>query len=283
MEASQETPQYTANGLCMAAYTGDLTTVQKSIDAGVNPNEFNEISMPAITCAACYNHLGIAEYLLAHGADVNNYTVGRLSALKSAAKPKYTEMVKLLLQYGADPNYEKDGQVALTLACDGATEDHKELIETLLKVTDKKYYHKAYESCHVESLRQLIKNYAPEMEFSDPKSGFGGETYKKNLIYNTPPKHKKYMQLWLLLSMYECLETNPNRLFPAVLYKTSMTDCSEIYKEDCDQEMEGPYIDEFCAGICNFVFEKMPPLKEVCKDIYEQVKDNKEVDVTAYI
>ena len=283
MSEVQETPQYTANGLCMAAYTGDLITVQKSIDAGVNPNEYNEQSMPAITCAACYNYLDIAEYLLTHGADVNNYTNNRLSALKSAAKSKYTEMIKLLLKHGADPDYEKDGNVALTIACDGATEEHKELIETLLKVTDKKYYQKAYENCHLESLRQFIKDNAPDMKFNEPINGFGGENYKQDELYNTPPKHKKYMQLWLLLSVYECLETNPNQVFPAVMYKTSMMVNKEIYKEDCDQNMEGPYIDDFCAGICNWVFEKMPSYKELCKDIYEQVKDNQDVDVTNYI
>ena len=281
--SSNSEPQLTYMDLVSAASMGNLERVNQAIEAEVDLNAYHPGSLPALICAACNNNLKIADTLLVNGADVNVATADRKTALKTAAMYKHTDMVKLLLQYGADPNYEKNGQVALTIACDNSTEQDAELIEILMKVTDRKYYQKAYECCHVESLRKLIKSLAPDMAFTEPEDGFGGETYKKNQLYETPPKHKLYLQLWSILTMYEAMETNPNRTFPAVLYKTAMMQMPEIYQEDCEQNSPGPEIDDFGAGICNWVFDKVPLFKELCPDIYAQVKDNHEVDVEAYI
>ena len=211
--------QLTVNGLVNYAGSGKLDEIKQVVESGINPDEYPSGSMPAITAAACYNHYEIAEYLLSKGANPNNYTPDRLSALKSAAKQKNLAMVTLLLNNGAEPDYDRNGNVALTLACDGAEEKDVELIEVLLKVTDKKYYQRAYDCSHNETVRNLIKSHWPENTFTEPVDGFGGTTYKQNQQYNTPPKHIVAAQMWHLLSILELQSTDPNRTFQYTLHR----------------------------------------------------------------
>jgi ankyrin repeat protein len=181
----------TPHGLVNATHSNNLNQVKRIIESGVSVNDYTGNTMPALTCACCNGNVEMVEYLLSQGANPNNYTEKRISPLKSIANsssPHSFTIVKLLLDAGADPNYEKTGNVALTLACDVSND--VDLIRLLLHVTDEKYYQKAYEYSQTEEIRNLFKEVcsvkAPNMILIDPANGFGGPQYKMKVHYDTP-------------------------------------------------------------------------------------------------
>jgi ankyrin repeat protein len=271
--------QVTTPGLLHYAAFGKLSELKQVVESGINPDEYPANNLPAIIGAVSNNHYDVAEYLLSQGANPNNYTLDRLSALKSAAKKKNLAMVRLLLNNGADPDYEKNGEVALTLACDCAGEEDIELVELLLKVTDKKYYQKAYEYSHNETIRELTKSHWPENVFTEPVDGFGGPTYKQDMQYNTPPKHRVAAQMWYLLSILELQSSDPNKTFQYVLYKMSITNHKPFYQDDCDQSAK-LYLDLWLAIKFQYIFDNSEQLKEEYKELYaivlESIKEDDE-------
>jgi hypothetical protein len=153
--------------------------------------------------------------LLEHGADPNVYTFDRLSALKTAATMMSDEFMLLLLEHGADPNYEKDDQVALTLAMDPYIlgyhlKDFKLPIKSilaLLPMTDPKYYQMAYTYAFDLEIRQAIREHVfqnhPKIILTDPVDGFGGPNYRKHLLDMQPPTGKMCKAVWDLIIYLE--------------------------------------------------------------------------------
>ena len=179
---SDEKEVYRGRDLVDAAYRGNFEKVKALIEIhGVDPNEWENTSMPALIadCARDgHGPVNVLEYLLSKGADPNLYTAEKdgLSALKSAAKYKHYDKVRLLLEHGADPNYERGGEVALTIAVD--TEYHEEdsdqeefmnddfaqikpLLDLLVPVTDPRYYQKTYTYLVDQRLRDHLVKLTP--------------------------------------------------------------------------------------------------------------------------
>ena len=179
----------------------------------------------------------IVEYLLNKGANPNLYTNDNLSALKSAAKHKSSKIVQSLLKAGAEPNYEKNGDIALTLACDD-NENDVELVRLLLPVSDKSFYQKAYEYSTSQEIRDLIKAHAPEMQFTEPADGFGGPNYRTRVHYETPPDDPLLAKIWKLLNLYVDLYlkhpgSDPNDIYEQAYPSTSMCDDpKQFYRGD---------------------------------------------------
>jgi len=222
----------TAHALVNAAHSSKLDQVKRIIESGINPDDYTGNSMPALVCASANGNYEIVEYLLSKKAHPNNYTEDKISALKSAADIGNLKIVELLLKAGADPNYERNGNVALTLACDSVSgnETNRELIELLLPITDQKYYQRAYEYCTDIKIRDLIKQHSPNIKFIEPNE-FGGPKYKQKIHYETPPKDPIIRQCWELLGIYIETCKDPNRVFEMILTRCSLSDSNsnELY------------------------------------------------------
>lgn len=214
----------------------------------MDPNEcWFTGSFPLLMACCCdTRNYEMIEYLLAHGANPNQNAKyvrsggmeSRLSPLKTAASVRDLALVKLLLKYGADPNYENlAGHPALYIAIDGneGSENEIEIVKTLLHVTDKKYYQKAYECSSHPTIRNIIKEVYPEA--TEPADGFGGVEYKKKIKYNTPPTNPLLRQVWELLGINfdKNFIKDPNRVLWHGLLKDSIIDCQH------DEE----YVNEF--------------------------------------
>lgn len=217
----------TAHYMVNAASSGDLNVVKKIVESGIHPDDYKNNSMPAIVAATCRGKYSIVEYLLSQGANPNNYTNDKVSALKSAALYKHSDIIKLLIQHNADPNYERNGDVALTIAIDQAEEKDLELIKFLFPITDKQYYQKCYEYASNETIRKFIVDSCPDIQFVDPKEGFGGPNYKKEVKYNTPPTCKIRRQIWDLISLCSLFECDPNKLVGPIMYKMDIAGSTE--------------------------------------------------------
>ncbi len=109
--------------LWMAAGAGDMTKVEKLLDAGVNPNCGQGRPLSSAAFGASQKTLEVMELLLEKGADPNlPDDMGRTPLMKLAMQPPYgkgvvEEMIRLLLKTGADVNIRsKDGKTALQLA-----------------------------------------------------------------------------------------------------------------------------------------------------------------------
>jgi ankyrin repeat protein len=105
-----QTPQTSENAeaLAAAARKGDLATVTKLLDDGVDVNSKFRYGTTALSFAADHGHLEVVKVLLARGADVNVtdtfYKATPLTWAVSPAltrKPEHAEIVGLLLKHGA--------------------------------------------------------------------------------------------------------------------------------------------------------------------------------------
>ena len=89
----------------LAAYIGDSARVKTFIEEGVAVNEKEAGAGTALHCAAAGGQKGVAEFLLAHGADVNVRSNDGMTPLQSAVYcSDDEETVKLLIANGADIN-----------------------------------------------------------------------------------------------------------------------------------------------------------------------------------
>lgn len=99
--------------LSRAAGDGDLDTVKRCVEAGVNLDatpirEGGALSgYPALTCAAMFGREEVVRYLLDHGANPN--LRGMSNPLIVACWRKHFGVAKLLLERGADPNARGEG------------------------------------------------------------------------------------------------------------------------------------------------------------------------------
>ncbi|MBI3912462.1 MAG: ankyrin repeat domain-containing protein [Armatimonadetes bacterium] len=121
------------DALISAAWTGDITTVQRLLGQGADPNArhpwFERGASPLwrrerpdgyftpLTLAARSGHTPIIQVLLEHGAGVNARGLWRRTALMEAVLGGHVDTVEALLDHGADVN-ARDlwGSTALTHA-----------------------------------------------------------------------------------------------------------------------------------------------------------------------
>jgi uncharacterized protein len=88
-------------------YYNDVTALRAVLEAGLDLTGLD--LGRELGHAAFFGHWKVADFLLAHGADVNwkepdTAETPLHSALCKAGRPHYANMVKLLLDAGADPN-----------------------------------------------------------------------------------------------------------------------------------------------------------------------------------
>jgi cytohesin len=111
--------------LVAASLRGDLPTVKKLVESGVDVNSTDEHGMgPLLTFAPA-----VTEYLLAHGADPNRQrNENGAPVLVGVAYMNNADCVRLLLAGGADPNLavEETGETALHSSLASAGKDISE-------------------------------------------------------------------------------------------------------------------------------------------------------------
>lgn len=90
--------------LMIASAKGNLDMVESLLSLGANPNAFSEGDGNALIVAAKMNHADIAKRLLESGADINAIVAGDETALITASRFDNVAMVGLLLDNGADVN-----------------------------------------------------------------------------------------------------------------------------------------------------------------------------------
>ncbi len=97
-------------GFREAALKGDLATVQKAIEEGVDVNGPDEDRRTALMLSAFDGHHRIVQLLLDHGARHNDRDATNRSALVYAASGRNPETVEVLLDAGADINVTDNGE-----------------------------------------------------------------------------------------------------------------------------------------------------------------------------
>ena len=105
--ASRSSPDFDQrpkdDAFVIAAGNGDLNTVQKLLDSGVDPNSDStgEDGHSALASAAAGGHLPIVQLLLNRGADVNAEDSWGGTAIVGASLWGHVDIVQLLLAHGA--------------------------------------------------------------------------------------------------------------------------------------------------------------------------------------
>ena len=99
-----------------AVKDGNLTSMQKLLSGGADPNARDEIGEPILLLGAYNGNTEVVKLLLEKGADVNvKRADDGTTALWIASYEGKTEVVKLLLEKGADVNVkDKDGVTAVS-------------------------------------------------------------------------------------------------------------------------------------------------------------------------
>jgi ankyrin repeat protein len=101
--------QQQAETLGFAAADGDLAKVERLLNEGIDPNQFDEIGLTPLHYAARAEHFAVVALLVARGADVNAHdpaTIGNTPLCEIAARCSLP-MAKLLINAGANPNHTR--------------------------------------------------------------------------------------------------------------------------------------------------------------------------------
>ncbi|MHC4558379.1 MAG: ankyrin repeat domain-containing protein [Planctomycetota bacterium] len=86
----------------LAAYTGDIEKLKKSLQEGINVNMPGDCESTALHFAACSGKKETVEFLIGKGATVNAIDAGGLTPLYHAASHNYEDIADFLLSKGAD-------------------------------------------------------------------------------------------------------------------------------------------------------------------------------------
>jgi ankyrin repeat protein len=113
--------QYTEEAFTSSIENNDTLVVKLFIEAGMDPNtalfdEDDYVHEPMLNWAVRNGHAGVAQVLLAKGADVNAKDGDGRTALMQAAREGDIEIARILLAAGADVNaQDRRGQTALVM------------------------------------------------------------------------------------------------------------------------------------------------------------------------
>jgi ankyrin repeat protein len=77
--------------------------VKLLLEAGANPNQFDDLGMTPLMCAASAGAIGVLNLLVASGANVMAETPNGKTALHFAMTKDNPEIVRCLVQLGLDP------------------------------------------------------------------------------------------------------------------------------------------------------------------------------------
>jgi len=124
--------EWTAGDLRGASLSGDLQTVNESIEQGISVDDTDELGRTALMFAAFNGHNEVIALLIENGADVNlENDEGRTSLMFAASGP-FSETVSLLLENGADVK-RSDSVEEWTPLMYAAAEGNREVVELLLE------------------------------------------------------------------------------------------------------------------------------------------------------
>jgi uncharacterized protein len=117
-----------------AIAAGHLESVQRLVDKDpALAKAYSPDGFPVFALAAAFGHLGVVQYLLEKGVNVNAAATNGTgyTALTGAVTGGHKDVVALLLKNGADPNYRYGPGYTPLLAA--AANGHMEIVKTLLE------------------------------------------------------------------------------------------------------------------------------------------------------
>ena len=127
--------------LHFAAADDDLEEVKRLVEEGFDVNAFDEgLSLTPLHYAVRGGHLGVAQYLLSAGANINAHdeeAIGETPLGDVAADCSY-EVADFLIRAGADPTIKGWMQItALDRTSERKTEEGKRVHKLLMKAAEK--------------------------------------------------------------------------------------------------------------------------------------------------
>ena len=113
--------------LHLAAHDGDVISLQRALDQGVDPNTTTRFGVTPLALACSGGHAAAVQRLLEAGADPNRASLAGETPLMVAARTGVVDSVVSLLEHGADPSARESwrGQTALMWA---AAERHADVV-----------------------------------------------------------------------------------------------------------------------------------------------------------
>ncbi len=114
-----------------AAHEGDVVSLERALDRGVDPDTTNRFGVTPLALAARGGHAATVQRLLEAGADPNRASPAGETPLMVAARTGVVDSVVSLLEHGADPAARESwrGQTALMWA---AAERHADVVGPLV-------------------------------------------------------------------------------------------------------------------------------------------------------
>ena len=118
--------------LHQAAHSGDVLSLRRELDQGVDPDTTNRFGVTPLALACRGGHVAVVQLLLESGADPNHASPTGETPLMVAARTGVIDSVASLLDHGADPLARENwmGQTALMWA---AAERHVDVIAPLVE------------------------------------------------------------------------------------------------------------------------------------------------------
>ena len=117
--------------LHQAAHRGDVISIQRELDQGVDPNTMNRFGVTPLALACTGGHVAAVQLLLESGADPNLASPTGETPLMVAARTGVVDSMVSLLEHDADPLARESwmGQTALMWA---AAERHASVVAPLI-------------------------------------------------------------------------------------------------------------------------------------------------------
>ena len=114
-----------------AAHDGDVISLQRELDRGVDPNTTNRFGVTPLALACSGGYAAAVQRLLEAGADPNRASPAGETPLMVAARTGVVHSIVSLLEHGADPSARESwrGQTALMWA---AAERHADVVGPLV-------------------------------------------------------------------------------------------------------------------------------------------------------
>lgn len=130
-DQSNVSTNITTQTLIKASFDGNLDTVRKAVEQGVDVDSQDQSGRTPLMMAAFNGHYELVQYLLENGADPNTVDRQGRTPLIFATSGPYAETVRLLLDNGAKPNKTDQNEKWSPLMW-AAAEGNEEVVKVLL-------------------------------------------------------------------------------------------------------------------------------------------------------
>ena len=116
-----------------AVEIGNFDLVKRLSELGADPEEYSTDKISAVLSSILGNHKEILEFFLNNGANANAKTPGEASLIEIAVHEGNLEICKLLFRFGSNPNVKTQSQqfTPLMMACQ---KENTEIVQFLLSV-----------------------------------------------------------------------------------------------------------------------------------------------------